>query len=136
MARGHDALTGRGYAVSIVQNPLTSFADDVAADVDAAGAAFLRDAQVPIAMSAPVTVAVCKTKPSWYVMASEDGAIAPALPRGGDARRGLAGRGASVETQAIAAGRDLSDTGVSAAARWLRQVLPGEAGGGWPRSAV
>ena len=27
----YDELTGRGYAVSIVQNPLTSFADDVAA---------------------------------------------------------------------------------------------------------
>lgn len=27
----HDALTGRGYRVSIVQNPLTSLADDVAA---------------------------------------------------------------------------------------------------------
>src|SRR5688500_16472942 len=27
----YDELTGRGYKVSIVQNPLTSFADDVAA---------------------------------------------------------------------------------------------------------
>jgi pimeloyl-ACP methyl ester carboxylesterase len=27
----YDELTARGYAVSIVQNPLTSFADDVAA---------------------------------------------------------------------------------------------------------
>jgi pimeloyl-ACP methyl ester carboxylesterase len=27
----YDQLTARGYAVSIVQNPLTSFADDVAA---------------------------------------------------------------------------------------------------------
>ena len=164
----YDELTRRGYAVSIVQNPLTSFADDVAAtrrvlnrqdgpvilvghsyggsviteagtdpkvaglvyvaafapevgqstldqyreippppnfvpeeqpdgfaylnadrfhagfagDTDAADAQFLRDAQVPIAMAAlaaPVTVAAWKTKPSWYVVATEDGAIAPDL---------------------------------------------------------
>jgi pimeloyl-ACP methyl ester carboxylesterase len=166
----YDELTARGYAVSIVQNPLTSFADDVAAtrrvlnrqdgpailvghsyggsvitevgtdpkvaglvyvaafapevgqstldqyaeippppdfvpeeqqdgfaylnadrfragfagDTSEADAAFLRDAQVPIAMAAlaaPVTVAAWKTKPSWYVVATEDGAIAPELLR-------------------------------------------------------
>ncbi|WP_245749741.1 alpha/beta fold hydrolase [Palleronia marisminoris] len=166
----YDNLTARGYAVSIVQNPLTSFADDVAAtqrvlnrqdgpvilvghsyggsviteagshpsvgglvyvaafapeigqstldqyakippppnflpeeqsdgfaylnadlfragfaaDSDEADAAFLRDAQVPIAMAAlaaPVTVAAWMTKPSWYVVATEDGAIAPDLLR-------------------------------------------------------
>ncbi len=166
----YDDLTHRGYAVSIVQNPLTSFADDVAAtrrvlnrqdgpvilvghsyggsviteagtdpkvaglvyvaafapeagqstldqyaeippppnfvpeeqpdgfaylnaekfragfagDISEADAAFLRDAQVPIAMAAlaaPVTVAAWKTKPSWYVVATKDGAIAPELMR-------------------------------------------------------
>ncbi|MFP4537938.1 MAG: alpha/beta fold hydrolase [Dichotomicrobium sp.] len=166
----YDELTARGYFVSIVQNPLTSFADDVAAtrrvlnrqdgpavlvghsyggsviteagadpkvaglvyvaafapevgqstldqyaeippppdfvpeeqpdgfaylnadrfragfagDTDEADAAFLRDAQVPIAMAAlaaPVTVAAWRTKPSWYVVATEDGAIAPELLR-------------------------------------------------------
>lgn len=166
----YDALTARGYSVSIVQNPLTSFADDVAAtqrvlnrqdgptilvghsyggtviteagvddrvaglvyvaafapevgestldqyaqippppdfvpeeqpdgfaylngdhfhagfagDTSAADAAFLRDAQVPIAMAAlaaPVTVAAWRTKPSWFVVATEDGAIAPELLR-------------------------------------------------------
>jgi pimeloyl-ACP methyl ester carboxylesterase len=166
----YDELTARGYAVSIVQNPLTSFADDVAAtrrvlnrqdgpailvghsyggsviteagarsegrgprlrgglrargrpvharsvrrdpaaaglrarrtagrfrlpecdrfragfagDTERGDAAFLRDAQVPIAMAAlaaPVTVAAWKTKPSWYVVATEDGAIAPELLR-------------------------------------------------------
>jgi pimeloyl-ACP methyl ester carboxylesterase len=163
-------LTARGYRVSIVQNPLTSFAEDVAAtqrvldrqdgpvilvghsyggsviteagvdpkvvglvyvaafapevgqstldqytevppppnfvpeeqpdgfaflnaekfrssfagDTSEADAAFLRDSQVPIAMAAlaaPVTVAAWKTKPSWYVVATEDGAIAPELLR-------------------------------------------------------
>jgi pimeloyl-ACP methyl ester carboxylesterase len=166
----YDELTQRGYSVSIVQNPLTSFADDVAAtlrvlnrqdgpvilvghsyggsvitevgvdpkvaglvyvaafapevgqstldqyqeippppnfvpeeqpdgfaylngetfragfagDTTEADAAFLRDAQVPIAMAAlaaPVTVAAWKTKPSWYVVATDDGAIAPDLLR-------------------------------------------------------
>ncbi|MGK8235012.1 alpha/beta hydrolase [Roseovarius sp. MS2] len=166
----YDELTARGYDVSIVQNPLTSFADDVSAtqrvlnrqdgavilvghsyggsviteagtdpkvvglvyvaafapevgqstldqyseippppnfvpeeqpdgfaylnadhfhagfagDTDEAEAAFLRDAQVPIAMAAlaaPVTVAAWKTKPSWFVVATEDGAIAPDLLR-------------------------------------------------------
>lgn len=166
----YDELTARGYAVSIVQNPLTSFADDVAAtrrvlgrqdgpavlvghsyggsviteagidlkvaglvyvaafapevgqstldqyaeippppnfvpeeqpdgfvylnadrfragfagDANEADAAFLRDAQVPIAMAAlatPVTVAAWKTRPSWYIVATEDGAIAPELLR-------------------------------------------------------
>lgn len=166
----YDDLTARGYRVSIVQNPLTSFADDVAAtkrvlarqdgpvilvghsyggsvitqagtdpkvaglvyvaafapevgqstldqykeipppadfvpeeqpdgfaylnaakfragfaaDTSEADAAFLRDAQVPIAMAAlaaPVTVAAWKTKPSWYVVATQDGAIAPELLR-------------------------------------------------------
>ncbi|MDX2263409.1 MAG: alpha/beta hydrolase [Hyphomicrobiales bacterium] len=166
----YNELTARGYSVSIVQNPLTSFADDVAAtrrvlnrqngpailvghsyggsviteaggDAKVAGlvyvaafapevgqstldqyaevppppnfvpeeqadgfaylngdkfragfaadtgekdAAFLRDSQVPIAMAAlkaKVTAAAWKTKPSWYVVATEDGAIAPELLR-------------------------------------------------------
>ncbi|RWP76945.1 alpha/beta hydrolase [Mesorhizobium sp.] len=166
----YDQLTSRGYKVSIVQNPLTSFEDDVAAtrrvlarqdgpailvghsyggtviteagnaanvaglvyvaafapevgqstldqyaevppppnfqpdvqpdgfaflktetfkdgfagDANDADAAFLRDSQVPIAMKAleaKVTTAAWKTKPSWYVVATEDGAIAPELLR-------------------------------------------------------
>ncbi|PAQ10456.1 alpha/beta fold hydrolase [Mesorhizobium temperatum] len=166
----YDQLTSRGYKVSIVQNPLTSFEDDVAAtrrvlarqdgpailvghsyggtviteagnaanvaglvyvaafapevgqstldqyaevppppnfqpdvqpdgfaflktetfkagfagDTDNADTAFLRDSQVPIAMKAleaKVTTAAWKTKPSWYVVATEDGAIAPELLR-------------------------------------------------------
>ena len=166
----YDELTARGFSVSIVQNPLTSFADDVAAtnrvinrqdgpailvghsyggsviteagmspkvaglvyvaafapevgkstldqyaevapppnfvpeeqpdgfaylnmgkfraafaaDATDKDAAFLRDAQVPVAMAAlkaKVTVAAWKTKLSWYIVATEDGAIAPALLR-------------------------------------------------------
>lgn len=166
----YDQLTAKGYKVSIVQNPLTSLADDVAAtrrvlarqdgpailvghsyggtviteagsDPKVAGlvyvaafapdagqntndqyaevppppgfviepqsdgfafingpkfkagfagdtsdrdAAFLRDSQVPIAVSAfaeKVTQPAWRTKPSWYVVATEDGAIDPKLQR-------------------------------------------------------
>jgi pimeloyl-ACP methyl ester carboxylesterase len=166
----YDELTARGYSVSIVQIPLTSFADDVAAtrrvlnrqdgpvilvghsyggsvitetgvdpkvaglvyvaafapevgqstldqykeippppnflpeeqpdgfaylngekfragfaaDTSEADADFLRDAQAPIAMAAlgaPVTSAAWKKKPSWYIVAAEDGAIDPELLR-------------------------------------------------------
>jgi pimeloyl-ACP methyl ester carboxylesterase len=166
----YDQLTARGYKVSIVQNPLTSFEDDVAAtrrvldrqdgpailvghsyggsviteagadqkvaglvyvaafapevgqstldqyaevppppnfkpeeqpdgfaylngeafkagfaaDTTDSDAAFLRDSQVPIAMAAlkaKVSTAAWKTKPSWYVVATEDGAIDPKLLR-------------------------------------------------------
>ncbi|WP_332686435.1 alpha/beta fold hydrolase [Devosia sp.] len=166
----YDRLTAKGYKVSIVQNPLTSFEDDVAAtrralarldgpailvghsyggsviteagddsrvaglvyvaafapevgqstldqygivappanfvpevqddgfaflngekfklgfadDVSAADAAFLRDSQVPVAFKAlehKVTTAAWQKKPSWFVVATEDGAIAPELLR-------------------------------------------------------
>lgn len=174
----YDELTARGYRVSIVQNPLTSFEDDVAAtrrvltrqdgpsilvghsyggsvitevgaDANVAGlvyvaafapevgqstldqyaeippppnfqpdvqpdgfaylktdtfiagfaadagddAAFLRDSQVPIAMralEAKVTTAAWRVKPSWYVVATEDGAIAPELLRSTARRIGAA----------------------------------------------
>lgn len=55
-----------------------------AGDTSDADAAFLRDSQVPIAMEAlkaKVTVAAWKSKPSWYIVATEDGAIDPKLLR-------------------------------------------------------
>ncbi|WP_191061521.1 alpha/beta fold hydrolase [Geminicoccus harenae] len=166
----YDELTARGYRVTVVQNPLTSLADDVAAtsrvlarqdgptilvghsyggtviteagvdpkvaglvyvsalapdvgestgdqfaeipappgfvietgadgfgfvnmekfklgfagDTSDADAAFLRDSQVPINMAIfgeKVTHAAWRTKPSWAVVATEDGAIDPKLLR-------------------------------------------------------
>ncbi len=166
----YDELTGRGYRVTVVQNPLTSFADDVAAtrralerqdgpailvghsyggtviteagtapnvaglvyvaalapdvgestgeqfaeipppadfvieeqkdgfgfvnlekfklgfagDTSDADAAFLRDSQVPINMSifgTKVTQAAWRSKPSWFVVATQDNAIDPKLLR-------------------------------------------------------
>ncbi|APG87913.1 signal peptide protein (plasmid) [Sinorhizobium americanum CCGM7] len=55
-----------------------------AADTSESDGAFLRDAQVPIAMKAleaKVSKVAWKIKPSWYVVATEDGAIAPKLLR-------------------------------------------------------
>lgn len=170
----YGALTTRGYNVSIVQNPLTSLADDVAAvnrvlarqegpvllvghsyggaviteagnagnvaglvfvaafapdagesvstllaggdeppvhpsadgflffdsaifphafaqDVAPSRGAFLAAAQVPTAAAAfatPVTQAAWRTKPSWYILASEDRIIPPAAQRQMAARIG------------------------------------------------
>ncbi|CAN5885754.1 alpha/beta hydrolase [soil metagenome] len=55
-----------------------------AGDTSDADAAFLRDSQVPIAMSifgTKVTHAAWRTKPSWAVVATEDAAIDPKLLR-------------------------------------------------------
>ncbi len=55
-----------------------------AADVDADRAAFLADAQVPWgveALGGTVSVPSWKTKPSWYLVASEDRMIPPAAQR-------------------------------------------------------
>ncbi len=175
----HRALTARGYNVIIVQNPLTSLADDVAAvnrvlarqdgpvllvghsyggvviteaggaanvaglvyvaafapdvgesllrmieggsppplepssdgflffdpaifpqafaqDLPAEQGAFLAAAQQPptgAAFGAPVTQAAWKTKPSWYVVATDDHIIPPA------AQRQMAGRAGSTVTE-------------------------------------
>ncbi len=63
---------------------LERFKSGFAGDVSDADAAFLRDSQVPIAMAAfgdKVTRAAWRTKPSWFVVASDDGAIDPKLLR-------------------------------------------------------
>lgn len=63
---------------------LAKFKSGFAGDVSDADAAFLRDSQVPIAMSAfgdKVTQAAWRAKPSWFVVATEDGAIDPKLLR-------------------------------------------------------
>ncbi len=61
-----------------------TFKAGFAADTSDGDGVFLRDSQVPIAMKAleaKVTVAAWKTKPSWFVVATEDGAIDPKLLR-------------------------------------------------------
>lgn len=61
---------------------LDRFREGFAADISDADAAFRRDSQVLIAMSvfaAPVTQAARRTRPSWFIVATEDAAIAPAM---------------------------------------------------------
>jgi pimeloyl-ACP methyl ester carboxylesterase len=61
-----------------------TFKAGFAGDVSDADAAFLRDSQVPVAMKsleAKVTKAAWRAKPSWYIVAKEDGAISAKLLR-------------------------------------------------------
>jgi pimeloyl-ACP methyl ester carboxylesterase len=61
-----------------------TFKAGFAGDLSDADAAFLRDSQVPVAMKAletKVAKAAWKNKPSWYIVAKDDGAIAPTLLR-------------------------------------------------------
>jgi hypothetical protein len=96
-------LAADGYNVHIVQNPLTSLAEDVAATdrgLDriggpsilvghsyggAATAAFMRDSQVPVALEAAamatITVAAWRDKPTWYQLATADHVILPEAQR-------------------------------------------------------
>ncbi len=70
----------------------TKFAASFAADVDARKAAFMADSQVPWgveALSGAVSVPAWKTKPSWYLVATDDKMIPPA------AQRLMAGRAGS-----------------------------------------
>jgi pimeloyl-ACP methyl ester carboxylesterase len=63
---------------------LNKFKTGFAGDTKDADAAFLRDSQVPIAMSifgTKVTHAAWHSKPSWAVIASQDAAIDPRLLR-------------------------------------------------------
>ena len=60
------------------------FQEGFAADVSDTDATFMRDSQVPIAMSvfgAPVTQAAWRTRPSWFIVATEDAAISPPMLR-------------------------------------------------------
>ena len=62
-----------------------AFKAGFAGDTSDADAAFLRDSQVPVAMAAlkaKITGAAWRSKPSWYVVATQDGAIDPTLLRG------------------------------------------------------
>lgn len=63
---------------------LDKFRSGFAGDVSDADAAFMRDSQVAINMAAfgdKVSRPAWRTKPSWYIVATEDGAIDPHLLR-------------------------------------------------------
>jgi pimeloyl-ACP methyl ester carboxylesterase len=58
----------------------TKFADSFAADVETSRAAFMADSQVPWGMAAlegAVTEPAWRTKPSWYLVVTEDRMIPP-----------------------------------------------------------
>ena len=60
------------------------FADSFAADVESKKAAFMADSQVPWGVSAlegAVTEAAWRKKPSWYLVAADDGMIPPPAQR-------------------------------------------------------
>ena len=68
-----------------------SFRASFAADVDTAKASFMADSQVPWgvqALSGTVTEPAWKTKPSWYMVATEDKMIPPAAQRSMSKRAG------------------------------------------------
>lgn len=59
---------------------LERFKEGFAADLSDEEAAFMADSQVPIDMSVfatPVTQAAWRTRPSWFIVATEDAAISP-----------------------------------------------------------
>jgi pimeloyl-ACP methyl ester carboxylesterase len=60
------------------------FASSFAADVDAEKAAFMADSQVPWgleALNGAVSEAAWRTKPSWYLVTTDDKMIPPAAQR-------------------------------------------------------
>src|SRR2546426_513409 len=81
----YSLLKKKGYNVLIAQNPTKSFA----ADVDPETASFMVDSQVPWgvdALAGTVSEPAWKTKPSYYLVATEDKMIPP------PAQRAMAGR--------------------------------------------
>jgi pimeloyl-ACP methyl ester carboxylesterase len=74
----------------------TKFRASFAADVSADAAAFMADSQVPWgleALNGAVTVPAWKTKPSWYLVSTEDKMIPP------DAQRAMSRRAGSTVTE-------------------------------------
>jgi hypothetical protein len=68
----YDILVKDGYNVSIVQEPETSFTDDVAAT---------KVLNFADNFSATITTAAWRTKPSWMLVAGSDRTISPDLER-------------------------------------------------------
>ncbi|BBZ34638.1 alpha/beta hydrolase [Mycolicibacterium confluentis] len=94
------------------------FHSSFGADLPAADAAFLADAQVPFAAKAmgdPVTEPAWRTKPSWYLVATEDRMI-PA-----SAQRAMAKR-AGATTVEVAAGHAVYMSRSAETAALIRQV--------------
>jgi pimeloyl-ACP methyl ester carboxylesterase len=72
------------------------FAASFAGDVPAAQAAFMADSQVPWgvgALDGSITDPAWRSKPSWYLVATDDRMIPP------DAQRGMAARAGATTTE-------------------------------------
>ncbi len=68
------------------------FADSFAADLPAEDAAFMADSQVPWgvdALNGAVTEPAWRSKPSWYLVATDDGMIPPPAQRAMSERAGM-----------------------------------------------
>ena len=107
------------------------FAASFAADVQASRAEFMAESQVPWgldALNGEVTQAAWKTKPSWYLVTTDDHMIPPDAQRFMSKRaRAIAGgdEGESCAVRvASRAGREADRTGSGGAERDSRQVEP------------
>jgi pimeloyl-ACP methyl ester carboxylesterase len=89
-----------------------------AADVDAKRAAFMADSQVPwgvAALKGMVTKAAWKTKPSWYLITTEDKMIPP------PAQRAMAGR-AKAQVTEVAGSHAIYESQPSAVAKLIEKA--------------
>jgi hypothetical protein len=80
----YDILVKEGFNVSIVQEPETSFKEDVAADLSDEQAAFMARSQVfnfADNFKRVITAAAWRSKPSWMLVAGSDRTINPDLER-------------------------------------------------------
>ena len=94
------------------------FHDSFAADVPADQAAFMADSQVPWgvdALGGTITEAAWRTKPSWYLLTTEDKMIPPA------AQRVMSGR-AGAEVTEVAASHSVYVSQPAAAAATIKQA--------------
>ena len=93
----------------------SKFPSSFAADVDAEKAAFMADSQVPWglgALTGTISQAAWKTKPSWYLVATEDKMIPP------PAQRFMSKRAGSKVTE-VAGSHAIYVSQPDAVARWI-----------------
>src|SRR5262245_32646067 len=99
----------------------SKFAASFAADVTAEKAAFMADSQVPWgvgALSGTVSQAAWKTKPSWYLVATEDRMIPP------PAQRFMSERAGSTVTE-VAGSHAVYVSQPGAVAKWIEAAAQG-----------
>ncbi len=101
----------------------TKFAASFAGDVDAEKAAFMADSQVPWgvqALAGEISEPAWKSKPSWYLLATEDRMIPP------PAQRFMSGRAGSTVTE-VAGSHAIYVSQPNAVAALIKQAAQGAA---------